>query len=177
MLKKILLGIGLALLLFLAFVATRSDTYTVQRSATIAAPADVVFGMINDFHQWEAWSPWAKIDPAMKTTYTGPTAGPGAIYHWVGNSDVGEGQMEVLESKLAELVKIKLDFIKPFASTNATDFTLKPATGGVTVTWNMVGQKDFMAKAVFLFMDMDKTIGGDFEKGLAQLKAGAEAKK
>ena len=73
MLKKILLGIGLALLLFLAFVATRSDTYAVQRSATIAAPADVVFGMINDFHQWEAWSPWAKIDPAMKTTYTGPT--------------------------------------------------------------------------------------------------------
>lgn len=177
MLKKVVIAIGVAIVLFLGFAATREDQYRVERSTKIAASAEQVFKMIDNFHEWEAWSPWAKIDPAMKTTYSGAASGTGAIYRWVGNDQVGEGQMEVLATTPGESVKIKLDFLKPFASTNSTDFTIKPNEGGVTVNWVMVGQKDFMAKVVMMFMDMDKTIGADFEKGLQQMKTAAEAKK
>ena len=153
----------------------QSPEYRVTRSATIQAPANVVFEQINDFHKWAAWSPWGKLDPAMKVTYTGPDAGMGAVYYWVGNKDVGEGRMTILESRPAELVRIKLEFIQPFASAADTEFTVKPDGSGVTVTWLMSGENGFVSKAAGLVQSMDKMIGPDFEKGLAQLKTVAES--
>jgi hypothetical protein len=174
MLKKILLALALLVAVFVIVVALRPADFRVTRSATIAAPAAVIFGQVNDLHKWEAWSPWAKIDPAMKQTYEGTPAGTGAIYSWVGNSEVGEGRMTITESRPEELVRIKLEFLKPFATVNTTEFHFKPEGKQTTVTWSMAGTNNFMAKAFCLFMNMDKMVGGDFEKGLAQMKSVAE---
>ena len=126
---------------------------------------------MNDFHNWEAWNPWGKTDPAMKQTYEGAPAGPGAIYTWVGNKEVGEGRMTITESRPSDLIRIKLEFFKPFAATNIAEFTFKPEGNQTVVTWNMTGQNNFKAKAIHLFMNMDKMIGGQFDKGLAEMKS------
>lgn len=180
--KKIVIGLGaIALLLggFAVVAAMQPAEYTVTRTTTIAAPPATVFAHVNDFHKWEAWSPWAKLDPACKNTFEGPTAGKGAIFKWAGNSDVGEGKMEIAESKPDERVLMKLDFVKPFESSCDTEFTFKPEAGQTAVTWTMTGKKNFVSKAFCLFMSMDKMVGGDFERGLASMKevAEAEAKK
>lgn len=175
MLKKILIGLAVIIIVFVIVVATRPADFRIVRSATIAAPPETVFALVNDFHKWDAWSPWAKLDPAMKQTYEGAPAGTGALYHWVGNKDVGEGSMTLTESRTNELIRIKLEFIAPFAAVNTTEFTFKPAGNQTAVEWSMTGANNFMAKAFGLFMNMDKMVGGDFEKGLAQLKSVAEA--
>ncbi len=160
---------------FAILVALQPGEFRIVRSATIdAAPSDV-FAQVNDFHGWDAWSPWAKLDPAAKNTFEGPSAGKGAIFKWSGNDQVGEGQMTLLESRPNELIRIKLDFIRPFPSTCDVEFTFKPAGQQTGVTWTMAGAKDYMSKAFCMFMNMDKMIGGDFERGLAQMKAVAEA--
>jgi uncharacterized protein YndB with AHSA1/START domain len=171
--KKILLVLGILVLLLLVVIAMRPDQYRVVRTATFAAPPSTVFPLINDFHRWDAWSPWAKIDPAMTKKVEGPP-GTGSVYTWSGNNDVGEGRMTILDSQTNERVKIKLDFIRPFASTATTEFTLKPEGSGTLVSWDMSGQNNFLSKAFDLFMNMDKMIGADFEKGLAQMKPLAE---
>jgi hypothetical protein len=148
--------------------------FRVERSTVIAAPADVVFAKVNDFHNWDAWSPWAKIDPDMKQTHTGEPSGKGAVYTWNGNSEVGEGRMEIMKSVPYELVQIKLDFIRPFAASNTTEFAFKSVDDQTGVKWTMTGNNTFLTKAVHLFMDMDQMIGADFDKGLAQMKAAAE---
>jgi hypothetical protein len=176
MLKKILIGIVAILAIFAVVVAFQPANFQVVRSATIAAEPATVFPEVNDFHKWNAWSPWAKIDPAMKQTHEGAPAGTGAVYSWAGNSEVGEGRMTITESRPNELVRIKLDFIKPFAATNMTEFTFKPQGTQTLVTWNMTGEKNFISKAMCMFMDMDKMVGGDFEKGLAALKSIAESR-
>jgi len=175
MLKKILIALALIVVVFAVIVALQPSEYSVVRTATIAAPAPVVFAQVNDFHKWQAWSPWAKLDPAMKQTYEGAPAGTGAIYTWAGDDQVGAGRMTLTESRPNELVRIKLEFLKPFASTATTEFTFKPEGNRTAVTWSMAGEKNFIAKAFGLFMNMDKMIGGDFEKGLAQMKSVAEA--
>jgi len=134
-----------------------------------------VFAQVNDFHKWDAWSPWAKLDPNMKQNYEGAPAGTGAMYSWTGNDQVGQGRMTITDSKPSELVKIKLEFIKPWTATNATDFMFTPQGNQTSVKWTMDGDNTFMGKAFGLFMNMDKMVGGDFEKGLAQMKAVAEA--
>jgi len=158
-----------------AFVATRPDTFHVERSATFAAPADVAFGLVNDFHSWSAWSPWEKLDPAMKKSFEGPASGVGAIYRWTGNDQVGEGSMTITAARPAQAVEIQLEFLKPFAAKNDTLFTFKPTGDQTTVTWAMNGNNNFMAKAIHVVMDMDKMIGKDFESGLGTLKTLAEA--
>jgi len=173
--KRILLALAVLLAILLVVVATRPSTYRVERSATAAAPADVVYAQIADFHRWAAWSPWEKLDPGMKKTFEGPAMGQGAGYHWSGNDKVGEGSMTVTSARPGEQVVIRLEFLKPWASTNTTTFQLAPEGGGTRVAWIMEGHNDFMGKAVTLFMDMDKMIGADFERGLAQLKSVAEA--
>ena len=178
MLKKVMIALGLfaALIGILAVtVAMQPAEFSIERSVTIAAPPATVFALVNDFHQWEKWSPWAKLDPAMKTTFEGPESGAGAIYTWVGNSDVGEGKMTILESRAPEQVGIQLEFIKPIAATNTAEFSLKPEGDGTSVTWSMAGKNNFAGKAFSLFVDMDAMLGGDFEKGLAAMKAAAEA--
>ena len=169
MFKKI--GIVLALILAGAavFVATRPADFRIVRSRTVAAPPDVVQAYVNDFHKWPEWSPWEKLDPAMKRDYSGAPAGTGAAYHWSGNNDVGEGHMTITDSRPAQSVTIRLEFLKPFAATNTTQFDFAPSGSGTNVTWAMNGHNNFMAKAFSAFMDMDKMVGSDFEKGLAGL--------
>lgn len=175
MIKKLLIGLGVLLAVFLVVVATRPDTYTVSRSLEMAAPPAVVFAQVNDFHQWEAWSPWAKLDPNQKTTFGGAASGTGATYAWEGNDDVGAGKMTIVDSAADAKVKIDLEFLKPFPSRSDTTFSFEPAGTGTKATWTMEGHNNFMSKAFGLFMSMDSMIGKDFEKGLAQMKTVAEA--
>lgn len=174
MLKKILIALAVIVIVCVGVVAIQPSEFRVTRTATISAPAPAVFAQVNDFHNWEAWSPWAKLDPAMKQTYEGAPAGAGAVYTWAGNHEVGEGRMTMTESRPSELIRIKLEFVKPFRGTNIAEFTFKPAADQTAVTWSMTGQKNFVAKAIHLFMSMDKMVGGYFEKGLAQMKSVVE---
>src|SRR4051812_31867290 len=176
MLLKIFIGLVVAVGIFLIVAAFQPAGYRVMRSTTIAAPASKVFAQINDLHNFQLWSPWGKLDPAMKTTYEGPAAGPGASYVWSGNSKVGEGRMTIMESRPNELVRMKLEFLRPFADTSTTDFALKTEGDQTAVTWTMYGEKKFLSKAMCLIMSMDKMVGGDFEKGLAQMKALSESR-
>ena len=175
MLKKILITLAVLIVLFLGLVTIQPSNYQVVRKAAIAAPASAVFPMVNDFHRWEAWSPWAKLDPAAKATFGGPQAGPGAVFTWAGNDKIGEGRMTLTESHPTDLVKVKVEFVKPFEGTNTTEFTFKPQGDQTAVTWSMAGHNNFVAKALCLFMNMDRMIGRDMENGLAQLKSVVEA--
>ena len=175
MLKKILIGLAALILVFCVVAAMQSSDFRVVRSARIDAPAPAVFAQINDLHKWEAWSPWAKKDPAMKQTYEGAPSGPGAVYTWSGNHDVGEGRMTILETRPDSLVRLKLEFLKPFAATNIVDFELRPEGNQTDVTWSMRGEKNFFSKAAGLVLNMDKMVGDDFEKGLAGLQAVTKA--
>jgi len=176
MLKIVLIGFVAAVVVLLVVVALQPSSFRIERSATIAAPPAAVFAQVNDFHNWEAWNPWQKVDPGVKNTYSGAPAGPGATFAWQGNKDVGEGRMTIVESHPNDLVKIRLEFLKPFAATNTADFTFVPAGNQTRVTWAMFGDNSFMAKAMGLIMNMDKMVGGQFEKGLADLKSIAETK-
>ena len=173
--KKILIVLLVLVAGLAAFIATRPAAYHLERTATIAAPADVIHARLNDFHAWTEWSPWEHRDPNMTRTFGGPEAGVGAVYGWAGNDDVGEGRMTIRESIPGEKVSIQLDFIKPFAATCTTAFTLAPSVDGTRVTWTMDGENDFLGKAFTLFMPMEKTVGPDFEQGLAKLQQVAEA--
>lgn len=174
MLKKILLGLAVVIAVLVAVVATRPSEWTISRSVTINAPPTVVFDHINDFKEWSEWSPWDKIDTDLKRTYTGPATGVGATYHWEGK-DTGEGEMKITDSKPGEHVGIALSFIKPFAAENVVDFDLVKEGEGTKATWKMLGHNNFMSKAFGLFVNMDKMVGADFEKGLADLKKHSEA--
>lgn len=174
MLKKILIAVAVVIAGFVVFVAMQPAEYTVTRSTTVAAPAAVVFTQVNDLHNWKSWSPWVKLDPAMKETFEGAPAGKGAISSWAGNDEVGEGRMTVVDSQNAELVRIKLEFFKPFDGTSMTEFNFRPEGNGTSVTWSMSGTRGFIEKAFCLVMNGEKMIGADFEKGLAQLKSYTE---
>jgi uncharacterized protein YndB with AHSA1/START domain len=179
MFKKILIGLVVLVGGFAAFVATRPSTFHVERSATIKAPPEVLFGQVADFHKWQDWSPWEKLDPTMKKTYSGPSSGEGAAYAWVGNDKVGEGDMTITSAQPNEKISIRLEFLKPWKAVNTATFTFKPAGDITTVTWAMDGEHNYVGKAFALFMNMDQMIGGDFDKGLAGLAmvSEAEAKK
>ena len=139
------------------------------------APASAVFVQVNELKKWEAWSPWAKLDPAMKQKYEGPAAGVGAVSSWAGNNQVGEGRMTITESRTNELVRFNLEFFKPMAGTSTSEFSFKPEGNQTSVTWSMSGQNNFIGKAMCLFMNMDKMMGGQFETGLASMKSIVEA--
>lgn len=179
MLKKAILGILLLVVVgvvgFLVVVAMQPEEFKVTRTTVIKAPPEMIFWQVNDFHKWDAWSPWAKLDPNMKTTFSGSESGVGSSYSWIGNSEVGEGKMTITESHPSEHIKLDLEFISPFAAKNITEFTFKPEGDKTNVTWNMTGKNNFVAKAFCMMMDMDKMIGADFEKGLAQIKTVAES--
>ena len=170
MLKRILIGIAVIVAAFAAFVATRPSTYKVERSIVVAAPAANPYARVVDFRKWEGWSPWAKLDPAMKVDHAGPESGVGAVYHWKGNDKVGEGRMTITGAVADKAVQIKLEFLKPWEQTSLTVFTFAPDPGGTRVTWSMSGQHDFVGKLFAVFMDMDGMVGPDFEKGLKALK-------
>jgi carbon monoxide dehydrogenase subunit G len=174
MLVKILIGLVIVIVIFVVVVSLRPSEFRVARSATISAPPAAVFEQVNDLQKWKVWSPWEKMDPAMKQIYEGPQSGTGASSSWVGNNQVGEGKMTITDSRPNESVKFKLEFLKPFAATNTAEFTFKPEGEQTVVTWSMTGRNNFMFKAVGLFMDCDKMVGGNFEQGLASMKSAVE---
>lgn len=174
MAKKIAGAVVAVIAVFVIVVATRPATFEIKRSLLINAPPEVVYDHVDDFTSWNAWSPWDKMDPAMKRTLNEVPSGVGAGYHWVGNKDVGEGSMKITEARPPEHLGIDLNFIAPFEAHNRTNFDFVKTGEGTTVTWAMSGPNNFMSKAMSLFMDMDKMVGPDFEKGLASLKALSE---
>jgi hypothetical protein len=179
MVKKIIIGAAVLIVVVLAVlgvaIARQSDEVRVVRSAEINVMPDKIFPLVNDFHNWDKWSPWAKVDPNMKVSYSGADSGIGAVYEWSGNDDVGEGRMTIRSNHPPKQIVIDLEFIKPFAAKNITGFDFKQMGEKTNVTWSMVGKKGLMMKAFCLVMDMDKTVGADFEKGLAQMKTVAES--
>jgi len=175
MIKKILLVLVAIVAVILIAGAFQSDPYRVERSVTVAAPAAEVFPQINDLRQSQAWSPWIKLDPSAKITFDGPASGVGASNAWVGNRDMGEGRQTIVASTPNELVQLKLEFLKPMEDVATSEFRLTPGTSGTNVTWSMYGHKNYVSKVMCMFMSMDKMIGGEFEKGLANLKTVAES--
>src|SRR4030088_1902951 len=166
----IVIAIAIAIVLILA--ATKPDTFSVERATTVKAPAEKIFSLINDFHQWGTWSPWETKDPAMKRDFSGATSGKGAVYGWGGKKNVGSGRRKILEAWVPSKIVIKLDFFKPFEGHNTAEFTMLPQGDAATtnITWVMHGPAPFMAKVMQVFMNMDNMIGKDFEIGLANLK-------
>jgi hypothetical protein len=175
MTHPILAAIVVLVALFALVVATRPAKFRIERSIAIAAPPERAFLHVNDFRNWVGWSPWEKMDPAMKKTFAGAPEGAGSIYSWAGNSKVGEGRMTIERSEAPTIVGLKLEFLRPWQATNATTFSFVAADGGTRVTWAMEGEnRTFGAKAFAVVMNMDKLVGRDFERGLASLKSLAE---
>lgn len=174
MLKIIAVVIIVVIAGVLILAATKPDTFRVQRAASVKAPPEKVFALINDFNRWGAWSPWEKKDPAMKRTFGATTGGKGATYAWDGDKNVGQGRMEIAESVAPSKVTIKLDFVRPFEAHNTVDFTLERQGDATNVTWAMQGDTPYFAKIIHLFIDMDSMVGKDFETGLANLKVAVE---
>jgi uncharacterized protein YndB with AHSA1/START domain len=174
MLKTILLTVAAVIAALLIYAATKPDAFRIQRSTTIAAPPDKVFALINDLRQFNTWNPFAKMDPQSVITYDATTAGVGGAYNWQGEKS-GAGRMQIAESVPAQRVTAKLDFTKPFEAHNLVDFSVQ-AQGdkSSTVTWAMHGPMPYLNRLMTIFFDMDKTVGKDFEAGLANLKALAE---
>jgi carbon monoxide dehydrogenase subunit G len=170
--------IGIAIVVFivalLVYAMTKPDSFRIERSANINAPPEKIFPFINDFHNWIAWSPWEKIDPALKRAYSGTTSGKGTVYEWEGNNQVGHGRMEISDTSPPSHLLIKLDFLKPFEAHNTAEFTLNGAGQSTNVTWAMYGPQPYLAKVMSLFVSMDTMVGGQFETGLANLKTVAE---
>jgi uncharacterized protein YndB with AHSA1/START domain len=170
--------IGIAIVVFivalLVYAMTKPDSFRIERSANINAPPEKIFPFINDFHNWIAWSPWEKIDPALKRAYSGTTSGKGTVYEWEGNNQVGHGRMEISDTSPPSHLLIMLDFLKPFEAHNTAEFTLNGAGQSTNVTWAMYGPQPYLAKVMSLFVSMDTMVGGQFETGLANLKTVAE---
>lgn len=175
MVIPVLMTMAAVVCLLIVVVALLPGQFRIARTTVVAAPASAVFAQVNDFRNWEGWSPWAKLDPAMKQTYDGSPAGIGASHSWNGNNKVGEGRSTIVDSRPPEQVRIKLEFVRPFRCANDVEFNFTPEGDQTNVTWSMTGTNKFMGKAFGLIMNMDKCVGGDFEKGLAALKSIAES--
>ena len=179
MFVTILFTVAAIVVVLIVVIARQPDEFRVTRRSSIAAPPAVVFAQVNDLHKWQAWSPWERIDPALKRTFEGPSAGTGAIFRWAGNNKAGQGSMTITESRPSDLIRVRLEFLKPFKATNTAEFTFKPEGNQTVVTWSMFGRKNFASKAFGVFINMDRFVGGDFEKGFATMKSvveGAEKK-
>jgi hypothetical protein len=173
-LGAVLVGLVVVVALLAAVVVTQPAEFHVARSTAIAAPPERVFGHVNDLHKWEAWSPWARIDPAMTQSYEGSSAGAGAVFNWSGNAEVGAGRTTITESRPPGLIRIKLEMFEPMTATNDGQLTFEPEGDVTKVTWSIDGRHNFLGKAVSLAMSMDQMIGGQFEMGLAALKTVVE---
>jgi len=169
MLKKILIALAVVIVLFLVFVVTRPADYRVERSATLTAPASVLFAYVNDHRKFNEWNPWLKLDSNVKNTYSGPESGVGAVCAWDGNSDIGAGSATITESKPNELVRMRMDWKRPMESVGTVEFTFKPEGDKTVVTWSMYGNNNFMGKLVSVFINIDEMVGPQFEKGLTDL--------
>ena len=171
MLKIILALIVLIVVGVLVAAAMKPTDFRIVRTAKIAAPPSLVFDQVNDFHKWQAWSPWAKMDPNAENAFEGAAAGSGAIFSWDGNGKVGSGRMTIIESRPGELVRMKLEFFRPMKAVNEAEFTFKPEGAQTLMSWDMSGKSNYVSKVFRVFMDMDKMVGGQFEQGMANLNA------
>ena len=174
MLRNILLVIGALVVILIAVIAMQPSTFAIERSAEIAAPADVIFPYLESPKAMDVWSPWNKMDPKMTITHEGPDAGVGASESWEG-PEMGAGKLTVTNVIPNQEVELQLEFKKPMEATNRALFTLTPAGEGTVVAWRMEGTNNFVGKAASLVMDMDEMVGDTFERGLADLKLLAEA--
>ena len=174
MLKIISLAVVAVVGGFLIYAATRPDSFRVERTATINAPPERIFPLINDFQRWSVWSPFEKKDPGMKRTMSGVSSGEGAVYEWDGNKEIGQGRMEIVESVPPSRITLTLDFTRPFKAHNIVDFTLEPRGDSTQVTWAIHGPSPFISKVMGIVFNIDKMIGKDFEAGLAALKTVSE---
>jgi len=174
MFKIIAIVLAVLVAAVLGFALTKPDSFNVQRTTRINAPAEKIFPLINDFHSWASWSPWEKLDPAMRRTNSGAAMGQGAVYEWEGNAKVGKGRMEITEVSPPTKVTVKLDFLKPIEGHNIAEFTLEPQGDSTSVTWAMRGPSPFISKVFQVFISMDGMLGKEFETGLANLKSAAE---
>lgn len=165
--------LALAITVVVLVALTKPDEFQVQRTATLDAPVESVFGLVNDFTRWPDWSPWEDLDPDMRREFSGAGEGVGAVYAWDGNRDAGVGRMEIVESRRPTHVRIQLDFERPMSSNNITTFDFAPEGERTRVVWSMQGPNPFPFKVMQVFMDMDTLVGRDFERGLAQLEAAA----
>lgn len=172
MIAAILVVVVLASILL--FAATRPDVYGIQRVTTIDAPPEKIFPLLIDFRQWPRWSPFETLDANMKRSYSGAPSGKGAVYDWEGNSQAGQGRMEVVDISPPRSVTIQVDFVKPFDAHNLNQFTLDPQGSSTRVTWSMRGTQPFVLKAMSIFVSPDRLLGKHFETGLANLKTMAE---
>ena len=168
--------LAVLLVVFLIVASRQPDTFRIERAAMVAAPPATMFAQVDDLHNWRNWSPWQEVDPNMTQTYMGPRSGAGASMAWSGNRKAGQGRMTVVESHPSDLVRIRLEFVKPFASSSESEFTFLRGSDQTLVTWVMTGQNNLMFKSMHMVMNMDKMLGGDFERGLAKLKTVSEAK-
>lgn len=174
MIKKILLGFAAVIALVLIVAAFQPSEFAVKRSLAIAASPQALFDQVNDHRKFLVWNPWMKLDPNVKTTFSGPATGVGSVCSWQGNRDVGAGSSTITESKPSELVRLRMDWKEPMEGVSTVDFTFKPEGGKTVVTWHMYGPQKYLGKVMCLFMSMEKMVGGQFEVGLANLKTIAE---
>jgi hypothetical protein len=175
MLKIILLVLIVAIAGVLIAAAFRPDAFRIERSIRIKAAPEKIFAFIDDFHRWTAWSPWEKLDPAMKREHSGAASGKDAMYAWEGNGKVGKGSMQIVESVPHSKILVQLHFLKPMDTRSTAEFTLRPDGDTTDVNWAMYGPQPYLSKLMGLFFNMDKMIGKDFESGLAALKSVAES--
>ncbi|MDB6082175.1 MAG: hypothetical protein JWN43_56 [Gammaproteobacteria bacterium] len=174
MLKLFAVALVVALIAFLLYVAAKPDAFRIERSQTVSAPPPLIFALVNDLHRFNTWNPFALMDPTLKIIYSGPPAGMGAAYEWDGTGKAGKGRMEITDSLAPSTVVLKLEFQKPFAATNTVTFTIVPAGPASEVTWAMSGYSTYLQKVMGTLFNMDRMVGGEFAKGLANLKAIAE---
>jgi len=174
MIKIIAIAVVVLVAVILVYAATKPDTFNVQRTTSIKAPAEKIFPLVNDLHKWDSWSPYEKKDPAMKRTFSGTASGTGSVYAWEGNKEVGKGSIEIQETSPPSRVRIRLDMLRPIEGHNIVEFSLEPKGEVTDVTWAMHGTSPYISKVMGVFINMDAMIGKDFEAGLANLKAVAE---
>ena len=174
MLRSIVIAAVVLVAAVLVFAATRRDDFKVQRSIVVKAAPERILPLITDFRRWPEWSPYEKLDPAMKRIHAGAPRGVGAVYEWEGNGKAGAGRMEIKEVRAPSRVTIQLDFTKPVEGRNVAEFALEPRAGGTEVIWSMRGPSPYLMKLMGIFVNLDRMIGSDFENGLANLKAVAE---
>jgi hypothetical protein len=168
---KIVYAILTLVAAFLIYVAFQPSAYEVSRTISIDAPPSKVFPYVNNRTLANSWNPWLKMDPGIQIAVSGPETGVGSKTSWAGGKDTGVGSATVTESIPNERVTVKLEYEKPFAMTQEAAYVLKSAGKQTEVTWLVQGNKNFVSKVMCTFMNMDKMVGGTFEKGLAELKA------
>ena len=177
MFKKILILLVIVIAGLAGYVALQPDNFRIERRMTVNAPPQEVFAQVNDFHKWDDWSPWARLDPDAIVAFEGPRAGQGAVFKWAGNHKIGQGTMTLVASKPGEFVRVDVEFVKPFEGKSTSEFTFRPQGVRTQVTWTSYGPMTFLSKAMCLIMNMEKVLGPDMEKGLVQMKAVAEGRR